>query len=123
MLYAYIKQVPGCVENVSGIPEFQKVAYADIIASEFDKKSFRRCIDRLNTYSGNIELAVPVCRYGSGEKIAELLQYYRSDLHLKNITAEKIVINALKLSKTELALAEINRSSYENYTREMKKGE
>ena len=64
-----------------------------------------------------------MCRYGSGEKIAVLLQYYRSDLHLKNITAEKIVINALKLSKTELALAEINRSSYENYTREMKKGE
>lgn len=123
VLYAYIKQVPGCIGSASGIPEFQKVTYADIIASEFDKKSFMRCIDRLNIHSGNIELALPVCRYGSGEKIAELLRYYRSDLHLKNITAEKIVINALKLSKAEQALAEINRSRYENYTREMKKGE
>lgn len=97
VLYAYIKQTPKKFKNNEECQPFHKVSGADFIASEFDRESFLRLIDRISRYSADFYAAV--CRYADDEQIRLFANY-----HIRHGGIyKKVAISALVLSESDKA--------------------
>lgn len=97
VLYAYIKQTPKKFKNNEECQPFHKVSGADFIASEFDRESFLRLIDRISRYSADFYAAV--CRYADDAQIRLFANY-----HIRHGGIDKnVAISALALSESNKA--------------------